>query len=125
MDKEEAYKWGELFSSTWPDIALGMAQRAEALNLSQETAEHKVIWRGDDGEKCRWVFIDDPSDIDSIRALYNDDANIHSPSCFVVVKQPDPSDDRGDVIFDIFRLNPQSLLWHFNRVYTRPAVNAD
>jgi hypothetical protein len=27
---------------------------------------------------------------------------------------------RGDVIFDIFRLSPQSYLWHFNRVYTPP-----
>jgi hypothetical protein len=30
------------------------------------------------------------------------------------------SDTRGDIIFDIFRLSPQSYLWHFNRVYTRP-----
>jgi hypothetical protein len=40
--------------------------------------------------------------------------------CFVVVRQPDPRESRGDIVFDIFRLNPQSLLWAFNRVYTRP-----
>jgi len=34
--------------------------------------------------------------------------------------QQDPSDTRGDVIFDIFRMSPHSYLWHFNRVHTQP-----
>lgn len=125
MDQEECYRWGELFSSAWPELARGMALRAEALSLSQETGDHVVIWRSDDEEKCRWVFIDNPSDIDTVRALYNDDEHVHSPSCYVVVKQPDPSETRGDVVFDIFRLSPQSLLWHFKRVYTRPTTELD
>jgi hypothetical protein len=55
-----------------------------------------------------------------VKRRSGDDANISAPVCFIVVRQPDPTDDRGDILFDIFRLSPQSYLWHFNRVYTPP-----
>jgi len=87
----------------------------------QQTLEgNRIVWAHDGAERVRWPFVDDPSDVGAIRNIYIDDDTVRAPTCFVVVRQPDPSDDRGDVIFDIFRLNPDSYLWHFNRVYTPP-----
>jgi hypothetical protein len=120
MDNEECYRWGELFTREWSSLASGMAERASAMGLTQEEQNGVLIWSKGENEHCRWVFIEDPSDVESIRAVYSNDDNVRSPSCFIVVKQPDPGDTRGNVIFDIFRLSPQSYLWHFNRVYTRP-----
>lgn len=120
MDEEECYGWGELFTRDRDALASGMAARAEAMGLTQEERDGTLIWNKGAKEECRWVFVQDPSDVESVRAVYSSDENVGSPSCFVVVKQPDPSDTRGDVIFDIFRLSPRSYLWHFNRVYTRP-----
>lgn len=125
MDNEECYKWGEIFVEPWDSLAAKMADRAKAMGLTQEKRDKDLIWHKDSSEECRWVFVNDPSDIESIRTIFNDDENVHSPTCFVVVRQPDPSDSRGDVIFDIFRLNSQSFLWHFNRVYTRPKKQSD
>ena len=120
MDEEECFRWGEIFAEPWDSLVGQMSDRAAAMGLVQETRDSTLIWRNDSSEECRWIFINDPSDIESVRAVYNNDENLRSPACFVVVRQPDPSESRGDIVFDIFRLNPQSLLWHFNRVYTRP-----
>jgi len=120
MDAEECYAWGELFSQTREALESGMAERAQATGLTQQVLRETLVWSRDTKEECRWVFIEDPSNIDSIRAVFSDDGNVQSPSCFVVVKQPDPTDTRGDVIFDIFQLSPRSYLWHFHRVFTRP-----
>jgi hypothetical protein len=127
MDDQEAYKWAKIFNSPWESLVDGMSQRAKALGLSQEEKDSALVWLKDGSENCRWLFVNDPSDpqdpesdIQAIRNVFNDEDNVRSPSCFVVVRQPDPSDDRGDIIFDIFRLSPQSYLWHFNRVYTEP-----
>jgi hypothetical protein len=120
MDKKECYAWAKIFNSPWESLVDSMSQRAKAMGLSQEEKQSTVIWRKDGNEQCRWLFVNDPSDIQAIRHVFNSEDNVKSPACFVVVRQPDPSDDRGDIIFDIFRLNPQSYLWHFNRVYTPP-----
>jgi hypothetical protein len=120
MDKEECYAWAEIFICEWDSLVAGMSERAGAMGLAQEERDGVLVWKKDSSEQCRWAFVEDPSDIESVRAIYNDNENVKSPSCFIVVKQPDPSDDRGDIIFDIFRTSPQSYLWHFNRVYTRP-----
>ena len=66
------------------------------------------------------MFVDDPSDIEHVRRIYNDPRTAAVPACMVVVRQPDPTEKRGDVVFDIFRLSPTSYLWHFYRVYTPP-----
>ena len=121
MDDGEAYRWAEIFCRDWNDLSAGMADRATALGLDQVEVDGTLVWNRDSEENCRWVFVDDPSDVDGIRSIYLDDGNVASPSCFVVVRQPDPSDDRGEIIFDIFRLSPESYLWHYNRVYTPPA----
>lgn len=120
MDLKEAYKWGKLFNLEKEKRAAGMAKRANALKLIQKEENDILIWNNETLEKCRWIFVKDPSDIEAIRSVYANDDNIKSPACYIVVTQPDPSDDRGDIIFDIFRLNPQSYLWHFNRVFTQP-----
>ena len=120
MDDEECYKWGEMFVQDSESLARDMAGRAGAMGLDQENRNGILVWNEGARENCRWVFVEDPSDIERIRAVYSNDENVQSPCCFVVVKQPDPSDTRGDVIFDIFRMSPKSYLWHFNRVYTRP-----
>lgn len=125
MDKEECFRWGELFARKWKALSEGMAGRAKAMGLTQETRDNVLVWHRDSLEECRWVFVNDPSDIVEVRAIYNSDENVRSPACYVVVKQRDPSETRGDVIFDIFRLNSQSLLWHFYRVYTRPKDGSD
>ena len=120
MDKEECYAWAEIFICEWASLVAGMSERAGAMGLTQEERDGVLIWKKDSNEHCRWAFVEDPSDIGSVRAIYNDNEHVKSPSCFIVVKQPDTGDDRGDIIFDIFRISPQSYLWHFNRVYTKP-----
>jgi hypothetical protein len=120
MDLEECYKWGELFSCEWKTKIKQMAERASTLGLVQEEIKGILIWKKDKTEQCRWVFVEDPSNVESIRNIYANDQNIKSPACYIIVKQPDPSDNRGDIIFDIFRLNSISYLWHFNRVFTKP-----
>lgn len=120
MDDQECYEWANIFISPWDTLSERMAQRAEVMGLSQTQSQSVLIWSKEGQEHCRWVFINDPSDIQAVRDIFNNDEHVQSPSCFVVVKQPDPSDDRGDIIFDIFRFNSQSYLWHFNRVYTPP-----
>lgn len=120
MDDQECYAWAEIFNSPWDSLVDAMSQRAAALGLEQIISRKTLIWLKTDKEQSRWIFIKDPSDITSIRDIFNNDENVKSPSCFIVVQQPDSSDDRGDIIFDIFRLNQESYLWHFNRVYTPP-----
>ena len=122
MDEETCYEWGELFARGWQDLKKGMSGRASAMGLVQQERDRALVWNRDAREECRWVFVPDPSDLEAVRAVYAREGNVKSPSCFVVVQQPDETDDRGDVIFDIFRLNPQSYLWHFHRVYTRPST---
>ena len=125
MDLEESYKWGELFNKDWDSVQTGMVERANILGFTQEVKNQIIIWNNKKEEQCRWIFVDDPSDIEIIRSIYSNDDNITSPACFVVVKQPDPGEDRGDIIFDIFRLNAQSYLWHFIRVFTKPKKKSD
>ena len=120
MDDQECYEWAKMFVAPWESLVNSMSQRAQAMGLLQKDIDATLIWYKEGKEHCRWLFIQDPSDIQAIRDVFNSDENVNSPSCFVVVKQPDPSDDRGDVIFDMFRLNSDSYLWHFNRVYTPP-----
>lgn len=127
LTRSEENAWGNLFNSSWGDIAEGMSAKAQKLGLIQEQDEPYLVWKKKGGnENCRWVFVNDPSAIQSIREIYNNEANANSPACYVVVKQVQMSPDgkrydtRGDVIFDIFRLTPQSYLWHHNRVFTPP-----
>lgn len=120
MDDAEAYKWGDLFDSDWESLVNGMAARAQTLGLSQQIEHDALVWSSEDDEQCRWLFLPDPSDIQRVRSIFANDRHVNSPACYIVVRQPDPSDDRGDVIFDIFRIDSESCLWHFNRVFTSP-----
>ena len=120
LSDEVAYEWGALFASPWPKIVEGMEGRAAALGSVQEADDKALTWRHGGAVQARFVFVDDPSDVEAIRAIYHDEANLSSPATFIVVRQPDPSDDRGDIIFDIFLMSPRSYLWHFHRVFTRP-----
>jgi hypothetical protein len=118
MEDQLCYEWGTLFASGWDEIVEQMNAKAEEAGLVQESGDDYLVWSKDGTPQVRYVFVNDPSDIGAIRRVYNDDANLRARVCFIVVRQPDPSDDRGDIIFDIFRLNHQSYLWHFNRVFT-------
>ncbi|MBN1267120.1 MAG: hypothetical protein JXA25_16640 [Anaerolineales bacterium] len=120
MDLETCYEWGDLFASPRENLESGMRFRANQMGLEQKVAGEAILWLDGDQVRVKFCFLRDPSDIEAVRRIYNDDSNIEVPVCFIVVKQPDPSDDRGDIIFDIFRLSPQSYLWHFNRVFTAP-----
>jgi len=120
MDEQQCYDWGRLFNSEWAFLVRGMAERAAAMGLVQEEQQRTLVWQKDGVEQSRWVFVEDPSQIDAVRAVFNSAQNVRSPACFVVVRQNDPSEDRGEVVFDIFRLSPQSYFWHFYRVYTPP-----
>jgi hypothetical protein len=118
MDFKNAYEWGRIFASPWEELCKRMGVRANTLGFTQEASDQEIIWQSEDGLKIKFCFVQDPSDIEDIRQVFNDDQNISVSMCFIVVKQPDPSDKRGDIIFDIFRMNSKSYLWHFNRVYT-------
>lgn len=122
QDERKVYEWGRLFASPWSEILAGMAKRAAESGLKQTASERSLTWSDGDRPVVRYVFVDDPSDFDVIRGIFNDETNVRVPVCFVVVRQPDESETRGDVVFDIFRLSPKSYLWHFYRVYTPPAT---
>jgi len=120
MDEETCYEWGNLFASSWDDLVKGMSVKASQMGLAQQVDGRDLRWVSGTETKVKYCFIQDPSDINSIRRIYNDETNASVPVCFIVVRQPDPSDSRGEIIFDIFRMSPQSYLWHFYRVYTPP-----
>lgn len=120
MDEETCYEWGNLFASPWDELVEGMSARARQMGLTQETADGDLIWLSGGDIRVKFCFVPDPSDIGRIRRVFNDDANTQVPACFVVVEQPDPSETRGDTVFDIFRMSSESYLWHFYRVYTPP-----
>ena len=121
MDQEECYAWGEIFASDRAVMVKHMSARASALGMTLEERGDALVWGRDGVEDCRWVIVDDPSDIERVRTVFNSDENAASPRCFVVVTQRDESDTRGEIIFDIFEMSPRSYLSHFYRVYTRPA----
>lgn len=118
MDLETCYEWGNLFASPWSDLLDGMQTRAADMGFNQHAEGDQIFWTSGNDIRVKFCFIQDPSNIDAIRRVFNDDANTEIPVCFIVVKQPDLSDDRGDIIFDIFRMSEQSYLWHFYRVFT-------
>ena len=120
MDRETCYEWGNLFASPWKELVQGMSSRAAQLGLDQAEEDRCLVWKEGEETRVRYLFVDDPSGIGTIRRIYNDEANIQAPVCFIVVRQPDSSDERGDIIFDIFRLSSESYLWHFIRVFTPP-----
>ena len=120
-DESLAYEWGTLFASPWDDIVRAMGDRAADGGLSQQVRGRSLDWLSENETAVRFIFVDDPSDFSAIRQIYDDESNSLVPACFVIVRQPDETDTRGDVIFDIFRLSPKSYLWHFHRVYTPPA----
>jgi hypothetical protein len=122
MDERTIYEWGKLFASPWANLVSGMEQRAAAMGLEQ-TVDRKgraLTWSAHGADRVRYIFVPEPGDIGAVREVFNDNANIRVAVCFVVVRQPDESETRGDIVFDIFRMTPESYLWHFNRVYTPP-----
>jgi hypothetical protein len=120
MDRQTCYELGHLFASPWDDLVAEMSSRAAQLGLDQEVHDQAIAWKSGQKTRARFCFVRDPSDIEAVRRIYNDEANAQAPVCFIVVRQPDPTDERGDIIFDIFRMSPVSYLWHFYRVYTPP-----
>jgi hypothetical protein len=120
MDRETCYAWGTLFASPWQELIAGMASRAGQMGLAQAAGDRTLVWRKGNQVRVRWLFVSDPADIGTIRRIFNDEANVQAPLGFIVVRQPDGSDARGDIIFDVFRLSPESYLWHFYRVFTPP-----
>ena len=119
-DDRQIYEWGRLFASPWEEIVRTMASRAADNGLNQDVRGRWLSWSAGDELAARFIFVEDPSDFDAIRRIYEDESNARVPACFIIVRQPDESDTRGEVIFDIFRLSPKSYLWHFHRVYTPP-----
>jgi hypothetical protein len=124
MDSRDAYEWGRLYSSPWEEPIQGMNTRASAIGLNQEVKERDIFWLSGAKPRVKFCFVPDPSDIEAIRRIFNDQENAYLPACFIIVTQPDPSDERNEIIFDIFKVSRQSYLWHFNRVFTPPR-NAD
>ena len=66
MDLEESYKWGEIFNSEWNSLVKVMAERVRILGLTQEETKGILIWKKEIKELCRWTFVEDPSNIESI-----------------------------------------------------------
>lgn len=122
QDESRIYEWGRLFASSWPEIRTGMEERAASQGLTQTASGRTLSWLDGERTAVRYIFVDDPSDFDAIRRIYADESNARVPVCFVIVRQPDESETRGDIVFDIFRLSPKSYLWHFYRVYTPPGT---
>lgn len=120
QDEQKVYALGRLFASPWSEIVEGMEERAKEDGLRQVVSERSLSWLDGDRIAVRYIFVDDPSEFEAVRRIYNDETNARIPACFVIVRQPDESETRGDTVFDIFRLSPKSYLWHFYRVYTPP-----
>ena len=87
LTRSDEYIWGNFFNSSWQDLTKGMSARADAYGLNQEESRPYLVWKEQGVENCRWVFVDDPSNIHGIREVYNNEANAKSPACYVVVKQ--------------------------------------
>jgi hypothetical protein len=94
MDFANAYAWGKLVNSSWEDLVRGMSERASVMRPTQTVRGGSILWLSGNTIKVKFFFI--------------------------VVKQPDESETRGNVVFDIFRMNPLIFLWHDNRVYAPP-----
>jgi hypothetical protein len=124
MDFKHAYEWGDLFASPWEEMASGMRERASAMGLTQVVKDAEIYWQSEDISKVKFCFVQDPSDIEGIPQIFTDEENVSIPVCFIVVRQPDASEKRGDMIFDILRMNSDSNLWRFSRVYTPPRKRA-
>jgi hypothetical protein len=119
LDEASCYEWGNLFASSWDRIVASMAEKAAGLGLRQVAGDHSLTWMSGKGEvECRFVFIDDPSNIEVVRRAFNDDTNAAAGVCYLIVRQPESRDTRGDVVFDIFKMSGISYLCHENRVYT-------
>lgn len=121
MDQKTCYQWGNLFASPWEALCEEMESRAHKMGLSQIAGDRYLDWNCRSECKYRFLFVDDLVDRQAIREIKNNNDDIFSvPLAFIVLRQPNPSETRGDIIFDIFRLSAQSYLWHFYRVYTPP-----
>jgi hypothetical protein len=121
LKDEECYRWGNLFASSWDEIVAAMGEKAASAGFTQEVKDRLLIWKSSGSKvEARFIFCEDPSDIGKVRRVFNEEANIAAPCCFVIVRQPDAKDTRGDVIFDIFKMSATSYLCHENRVYTVP-----
>jgi hypothetical protein len=120
MDEETCFEWGNLFASPWDDLVNGMEARAREMGLTQDLDGKDLIWRDGGEDRVKYCFVSDPSRIEDVRRIFNDESNAALAVCFIVVRQPDASETRGDIVFDIFRMSPESYLWHFYRVYTPP-----
>jgi hypothetical protein len=93
------------------------------MGLIQHTDGQQIFWKSGQDTRVKFHFVQDPSNIEAIREIFNDDTNTEVPVCLIVVKQPDPTEHRGDIIFDIFKMSAQSYLWHLYRVFTPPKNN--
>ncbi len=95
MDEEACYRWGELFASPWPELVEGMRARSAEMGLEQEAGENWINWTRGGTIRARFTFVDDPSDIEAIRNVYNDPANTAVPTCFVSCGSPIPASPGG------------------------------
>jgi hypothetical protein len=120
MDQQTCYEWGNLFASPWDELVNGMGARAAQMGLTQDLEGGDLVWRKGSDVRIKYCFVPDPTDIANVRRIFNDESNVAIPACFIIVRQPDDSETRGDIVFDIFRMSRESYLWHFYRVYTPP-----
>ena len=120
LTEPECHAWGLLFAAPWDSIVGGMADKATAAGLAQQVHEHTLTWLRGTRPVAIYFFLDDPTDLAAVRRLFDDSRIPQVPVAFAIVRQIHERDPRGDVVFDIFRLSPQSYLTHENRVYTPP-----
>lgn len=99
MDLETCYEWGALFASPWPELVDGMRSRAVQMGMRQENTQDSILWLEGDQPRVKFCFLPDPSEIEAVRRIYNDDSSLEVPVCFVFVRQPDDSETRGEIIF--------------------------
>ena len=79
------YEWGRLFASSWNDVGSEMASRAAAAGLTQRESARQLSWMREGSVVVRFVFIEDPSNFNTVGRIFADESNAPSGYATLVI----------------------------------------
>jgi hypothetical protein len=114
LERSEERKWGRIFNSKQNIILDYFGEIAlEKKYLQEKVDANKIIWKEKDGSiECMFCFIENISDLESVRKVFSKIKKLSPLFTYAVVHQQKD----GDGIYDIFRFSKFSYLEHCNRV---------
>jgi hypothetical protein len=94
-------------------------QIAQAFGFQLSSADARLAWARDPGILFHMVLLRDRSNVkELVDAIIASHADGRLP-LFLIQYSDDPTDARGDHVFDIYVSNSELAITHGNRVYTR------